>query len=134
MVAVRISITGNYVTTSRPLIAGKIIQANDLTTLSGDLSTLPAGIVSDPANAIGKTLRNSLGTGQILRSNQLQAPWVIHQGQSVQVTFRGTGFAASSEGKAINNAAEGQVVQVRLGSGQTISGLATAEGSVEISF
>ncbi|MFZ2367103.1 MAG: flagellar basal body P-ring formation chaperone FlgA [Azonexus sp.] len=134
LVPVQISVTGNYVTTSRPLIAGQIIQPGDLATISGDLSVQPAGIVTDPASAIGKTLRNSLGSGQALRSDQLQAPLVIRQGQSVRIISRGTGFAVSAEGKAINNAAEGQIVQVRLSSGQTISGQAKADGSVEIAF
>lgn len=134
LIPVQISITGNYVTTSRPLVAGQIIQADDLSTLSGDLSAQPAGIVTDPASAIGKTLRNSLGNGQVLRSDQLLAPIVIRQGQSVRIISRGTGFAVSAEGKAINNAAEGQIVQVRLNSGQTVSGLAKADGSVEIAY
>lgn len=134
LIPVQISITGNYVTTSRPLLAGQIIQAGDLTTLSGDLSTQPTGVVTDPASAVGKTLRNSLGSGQVLRSDQLLAPLVIRQGQNVRIISRGTGFAVSAEGKAINNAAEGQIVHVRLNSGQTISGQAKADGSVEIAF
>jgi flagella basal body P-ring formation protein FlgA len=134
LVPVQIAITGNYVTTSRPLAAGQTVQAGDLTTLSGDMSNLPTGVVTDPANAVGKTLRNSLGAGQPLRSDQLLAPLVIRQGQSVRVISRGPGFAVSGEGKAMNNAAEGQMAQIRLNSGQTVSGVAKADGSVEISF
>jgi len=132
LIPVQITVTGNYVTTSHPLLAGQIIQAGDLATLSGDLSAMPTGIVTDPASAIGKTLRNSLGSGQPLRSDQLQAPLVIRQGQNVRVISRGTGFAVSAEGKAVSNAAEGQIVQVRLNAGQTVSGQARADGSVEI--
>lgn len=134
LVPVQIAVTGNYVTTSRPLAAGQTVQAGDLTTLSGDMSSLPTGVVTDPANAVGKTLRNSLGAGQPLRSDQLLAPLVIRQGQSVRVISRGPGFAVSGEGKAMNNAAEGQMAQIRLSSGQTVSGVAKADGSVEISF
>jgi flagella basal body P-ring formation protein FlgA len=134
LVPVQISVTSNYVTTTRPLVAGQTLQADDLATLSGDLSKLPTGIVTDPNSAIGKTLRNSLGSGQPLRSDQLLAPLVIRQGQSVRVISKGAGFAVSSEGKAISNAAEGQMAQIRLNSGQTISGIAHADGSVEVSF
>lgn len=134
LIPVQISVTGNYVTTSRPLLAGQIIQPGDLATLSGDLSTQPTGVVTDPASAVGKTLRNSLGSGQALRSDQLLAPLVVRQGQNVRIFSRGTGFAVSAEGKAVNNAAEGQIVQVRLSSGQTVSGQAKADGSVEISY
>jgi len=134
LVPVQISITGNYVTTARPLMAGQPITATDLTTATGDLSNLPTGVLADPQSAIGKTLRNSLGIGQPLRNDQLLAPLVIRQGQTVRVVSAGPGFAVSSDGKAMNNAAEGQVAQVRMNSGQTVSGVARADGSVEISF
>lgn len=134
LVPVQVAVIGNYLSTSRPLVAGQTLQAGDLTTLSGDISNLPTGIVTDPANAIGKVLRNSLGAGQPLRSDQLLAPLVIRQGQSVRVISKGPGFAVSSEGKAMNNAAEGQMAQIRLNSGQTISGVARSDGSVEVSF
>ena len=134
LVPVSIAITGTYVTTTRPLAAGQAVQADDIAVLSGDISSLPTGIVTEPGAAIGKTLRNSLGAGQPLRSDQLLAPLVIRQGQSVRVISQGAGFSVSGEGKAINQAAEGQVVQIRMSSGQTVTGIARADGSVEISF
>ncbi|PKO88215.1 MAG: flagellar basal body P-ring formation protein FlgA [Betaproteobacteria bacterium HGW-Betaproteobacteria-12] len=134
LVPVQIAVTGNYVVTTRPLAAGQTLQAGDLATLSGDISTLPTGILEAPEAAVGKTLRNALSAGQPLRSDQLISPLVIRQGQSVRVTSRGTGFAVSSEGRALANASEGQVVQIRMGSGQTVSGIAQADGSVEIAF
>ncbi|MCH2219175.1 MAG: flagellar basal body P-ring formation protein FlgA [Dechloromonas sp.] len=134
LVPVQIAITGNYVTTARPLAAGQTISAGDLIVSTGDLTSMPTGILGDPQLAIGKTLRNSLGAGQPLRSDQLVAPLVIRQGQTVRIISVGPGFAVSSEGKAMNNAAEGQIAQVRMASGQTVSGVAKADGSVEISF
>jgi flagella basal body P-ring formation protein FlgA len=133
LVPVDISVTGSYVTTARAILAGQIIQAGDLHVLSGDISTLPTGIIAEPATALGKTVRNSLGAGQLLRSDQLIAPMVIRQGQLVRVISKGNGFSVSAEGKAITNASEGQLVQIRMNSGQTISGPARADGSVEIS-
>lgn len=102
--------------------------------MTGDLSSQPTGVITDPANAIGKTLRNSLGAGQALRGDQLLAPLVIQQGQSVRVVSKGNGFAVSSEGKALNNAAAGQIAQIRMNSGQTVSGVAKSDGSIEIAF
>lgn len=134
LVPAQIAVTGNYVTTTRALIAGQTIQASDLTSISGDVSNLPTGVISDPASAIGKTLRNSLGAGQSIRSDQLLAPLVIRQGQTVRVISIGPGFSVSAEGKALNNAAIGQLIQVRMESGQTVSGTARADGSIEISF
>ena len=134
LIPAQISVTGNYVTTSRALIAGQTIQAGDLATVSGDVSNLPTGVINNPAQAIGKTLRNSLGAGQTLRDDQLLAFLVIKQGQSVRVTSSGAGFSVSAEGKAINSASIGQQVRVKMESGQTVSGTAKADGSVEILF
>ena len=134
LVPVQITTTGTYVTTTRPLGAGQLIQAGDLAIMTGDLSSQPTGVITDPANAIGKTLRNSLGAGQALRGEQLLAPLVIQQGQSVRVVSKGNGFAVSSEGKALNNAAAGQIAQIRMNSGQTVSGVAKSDGSIEIAF
>ncbi len=134
LVPSQISITGEYVTSSRPLRAGHTVSPDDLTVLTGDLANLPTGVVTDPQAAVGKTLRNSLGTGQPLRSDQLLAPLLIRQGQTVRVISQGAGFSASAEGRALNNAAEGQLAQVRMNSGQTVSGIVRADGSVEISF
>ncbi|PKO33511.1 MAG: flagellar basal body P-ring formation protein FlgA [Betaproteobacteria bacterium HGW-Betaproteobacteria-7] len=134
LVPVQIAVTGNYVVTTRPLAAGQVVQTGDVATLSGDIASLPTGIISTPDQAVGKTLRNALAAGQPLRGDQLVAPLVIRQGQTVRVISRGTGFAVSSEGRALTNANEGQVVQVRMASGQTISGIALDDGSVEISF
>lgn len=134
LVPSQISITSEYITSSRPLRSGHTITPEDLSVLTGDLASLPTGVVIDPQAAIGKTLRNSVGTGQPLRSDQLLAPLLIRQGQTVRVISQGAGFSASAEGRALNNAAEGQLAQVRMSSGQTVSGIVRADGSVEISF
>lgn len=132
LVPVQISATGNYVVTARPLAAGQTLQATDFATLRGDLTSLPAGVVTDIASVSGKTLKNGLGTGQPLRQELLLAPLLVKQGQTVRLLSRGAGFTATGEGRAMNNAAEGQVAQVRVPSGQTISGVVQPDGSVEI--
>lgn len=134
LVPVQISVTGNYLRTARALVAGRPITANDITMVSGDLASLPTGVVTQPQEAIGKSLRVSLGAGQPLRSDQLLAPLVIRQGQTVRVISAGPGFAVTAEGKALNNAAEGQLAQIKMSSGQTVSGIAKADGTVDISF
>lgn len=134
LVPAQIAVAGNYVTASRPLIAGQIISESDLVTLSGDVSHLPVGVASDSSSVVGKTMRNSLGAGQTIRFDQLVAPILIHQGQTVRVLSKGSGFSVSAEGRAASNAALGQSVQIRMNSGQTITGTARGDGSVEIEF
>ena len=132
-VQANIKVTGNYVVSARALPSGATLSATDLLTRSGDLSALPASLVTDPSQAIGKTTKNGLFSGQPLRTDLLISAWFVQQGQSVRTVASGPGFNVSSEGKALNNAMEGQVVQVRTPSGQVVSGVARAPGVVEVS-
>lgn len=131
-IPVTVSVSGNYYLTARPIAGGQTLNAGDITPRNGDLTALPASIVTDATQVIGKTLRNSVAGGQPLRSDLLLSPLTIQQGQTVKLISRGNGFNVSSEGKALNNAAAGQLVQVRVASGQTIGGIARSDGMVEV--
>ena len=133
-VPVTVRVTGNYIVTARPLAPGQIVTQADLTTTLGDLTQLPAGVVTDPAQAVGKTTNGGLAAGQPLRLDWLRKPPVILQGQSVRLLSQGPGFRVSAEGQAQANATEGQLVQVRTASGQTISGVARPGAVVEVLF
>ncbi len=133
-VAVTVRVTGAYVVTARPIPGGQIVSQGDLTLTQGDLTRMPAGVVTDMAQAIGKTVVAPVAGGQALRADLLRTPNAILQGQNVKVVSAGSGFRVSADGKAVTNAAVGQVAQVRMNSGQTLSGIAQADGSVEIKF
>jgi flagella basal body P-ring formation protein FlgA len=131
---VQVNISGTYLITARPIPGGQPIGADDMMTRSGDLTSLPANVLTDETQALGKMAKNRIAAGQPLRSDFLTAPWAVQQGQSVRLVTKGSGFSVSSEGKALNNAVDGQVAQVRTNSGQTISGIARAGGVLEVSY
>jgi flagella basal body P-ring formation protein FlgA len=133
-VQVRISVETQYLVAARSLAAGQIVGENDFVARNGDLGTLPATVLMDAGQALGRTVRIGIAAGQPLRSDQLTAPRAVQQGQKVKIVSRGAGFSVSNEGKALNNAQEGQVVQVRTPSGQTVSGIARPGGVVEITY
>ena len=132
-VPVQVNVTGRYFVSARSMPAGYVVAPSDVVSRKGDLSTLPANIITDASQAVGKTVKNGFSAGQPLRSDQLTAPWAIQQGQSVKAVSSGPGFSVSSEGKALNNAVAGQVVQVRTNSGHVVSGIARPDGVVEVS-
>jgi flagella basal body P-ring formation protein FlgA len=103
-----------------------------VTTRRGDLGELPAGVLTREEAAVGQVLRVSLGAGQALRADLLKRESVIRTGQQVKLISRGAGFAVSTDGQAMNNAADGQLARVRTSAGQTISGIARAGGMVEV--
>jgi flagellar basal body P-ring formation protein FlgA len=133
-VPVHVRVKAEYFISARPIAQGQIVLAEDLATELGDLSELPGNILTDPGLAIGKAAASSIPAGRPLRADMLKAQTVVRQGQTVKVVSRGPGFAVANEGRALNNATEGQVVQVRLGSGQVVSGTAGASGTIEVGY
>lgn len=131
---VHIHVVADYLITAAPLAQGQAVGNTDLSRRQGDLSDLPAGILTDERQAVGKTAAMSIAAGRPLRADMLRQPVVVQQNQTVKVVSRGPGFQVANEGHALNNGLEGQVVQVRLGNGQIVSGIARQGGIVEIGF
>lgn len=129
-----VKVMAGAVVSTRPLSQGQVLSATDLTLRSQDLAQLPSGVLTDPADAVGKTLTSPVPAGYPLRADMLRSAMAVFQGQNVKLTAKGPGFTVYSEGKAMGNAAEGQPVQVRTPSGQVVKGIARSGGVVEIPF
>lgn len=106
----------------------------DLAFAEGDLTQLPAGVFTDANQIVGQTVRSPLLAGSVFRQNMLKQALAVQQGQTVLLTTAGVGFTINAEGKALKNASLGQVVPVKVSSGQVVSGVARADGKVEVSF
>lgn len=133
-VSATMRVHGDYVAAAAPLAQGQSINANSITKIKGDLTALPAGVITDPSQALGRTLAISVPAGAPLRQDALRAQQAIQQGQTVRVTTAGPGFQVSSEARALNNANEGQVAQARTASGQVVSGVARTGGIIEVTY
>jgi flagella basal body P-ring formation protein FlgA len=133
-VQAQVNVKADYVAAALPLAQGQAIEQGQLVLVKGDIAAMPNGIITDMAQAIGRTPTVSLAAGTPLRLDGLRSKPVVQQGQAVRLTSTGNGFSVSGEGKAIGNAGEGQVVQVRTASGSVISGMAKAGGMVEVAF
>lgn len=131
---VHIRVIADYLITAMPLAQGQTITAADLARREGDLSDLPAGILTDERQAVGRTAALPIAAGRPLRADMLRQPVVVQQNQTVKVVSRGAGFQVANEGRALTSGTEGQIIQVRLPSGQVVSGAARAGGIVEIGF
>ncbi len=131
-VPVEIHVTADYVVSARPLRAGQTITEADVARRRGDLAELPTNVLTELAQAVGQNASVALPAERPLRADMLRKPVVIRQGQNTRVSSGGPGFQVASEGKAMGNAVPGQVVQVRMASGQTLSGVAQADGTVRV--
>ena len=129
-IAATITTTMNMLVSSKPLQQGQVINVGDYSIQSGEISQ--PGVVTDEAQIVGKVLKFSIGAGQLLKQDMFRPPYVVTQGQTVQLISEGQGFKLRSEGQAMNNAATGQPAQVKVPSGQVISGTAKSNGVVEV--
>lgn len=129
-----VAVVADYVVAAAPLAQGQTVSATDLATVKGDLTTLPAGIITDASQAIGRSVTLSLPSGTPLRQDVLRNQPAVQQGQTVRLVSGGPGFQVSSEARALTSASEGQVVQTRTQAGQLISGVAKMGGLVEVAY
>lgn len=134
-VPVKISVVGNYLVTARSLMQGQAVTETDLAQHSGDLTSLPDGILTETDQAVGRSAAQSMPAGRPLRSYMLRQAVAVKQGQSVKVISKGPGFQVTGgDGRALNNASDGQVAQVRMANGHIVSGIARSGGIVEVLY
>lgn len=129
-VPTQIKFTRDLLISSRALTTGQIVHEADIARQTTEVTQ--SGGLTDARLVIGKVLRYSIASGYILREDMLRPPYSVKQGQSVQLSVQGSGFTLNSTGVALNNATEGEVVQVRTTAGRVISGMAAEEGIVRI--
>ncbi|MEN9864499.1 MAG: hypothetical protein RL748_89 [Pseudomonadota bacterium] len=131
-VQVQVQVLAEYVVTSGPLSAGQLLKPEHLSTIKGDLCSLPGGVLLDKTQALDKTVSFAMQAGVAIRLDQLRRPQIIQAGQLVKLQSVGNGFKISTEVRAIGSASEGQVIQVKTANGQQISAIARAAGMVEV--
>jgi flagella basal body P-ring formation protein FlgA len=129
-----VSIKAQYLVASHPLSRGHRVTSQDLSFAEGDLTRLPAGVFTDANQIVGQTVRSSMMAGSVFRQNMLKQALAVQQGQTVLLTTAGVGFTINAEGKALKSASLGQVVPVKVRSGQVVNGIARTDGKVEVSF
>jgi len=129
-----VNVAAQYLVAAVPLAQGRVVSSQDLLFESGDLTQLPAGVFTDSEQAIGRTVNISMNAGTVLRQEMLKQPPVVQRGQTVMLTSIGKGFTVAAEGQAMTNANEGQIVQVKVASGQIVAGIARNGGQIEVGF
>ncbi len=132
---VQIQMSQSMVIAARPLTAGTILNAGDLTVVRQNANELGGIALDSPQLAIGKVLRFGTLAGQPITSTMLNAPNVVHAGEQVTLFAEGDGIRIATIGDAIENGRPGQSIMVRnLQSGRVIRGTVTAEGHVVVPF
>lgn len=132
VVPITVRIMGDAVFAARPLLRGQSLQAADLDVRRVDLTSLPAGVLTNAAQALLRVPGVSLQAGLPLRGDMLRGATVIAIGQAVKIVVAGDGFTVTAEGSALGNGAVGDVLPVRSASGRVVRGVVSGPGVVEV--
>jgi len=112
---------------------GENIAAGDVIVQSRVLPGLSSPYVSRPADLAGRLTRRPIPEGTAVTADALDAPLLIHRGQSVVLTARAGGLEVRAPGLAMADAAAEQRVRVRnLNSLKIIEGIADTAGVVRV--
>lgn len=126
-----IGVLGPYYVAARQINAGQALTPADTQLREGDLTTLPGGVIADPAQLSGVVAASRIASGALLRRELLRAVALVQRGQNVKVVTQGSGFVVSSEGKAMTDAPAGAVIQVKMEGGHLLSGIVRPDGMVQ---
>ncbi|HEC11729.1 MAG TPA: flagellar basal body P-ring formation protein FlgA [Acidiferrobacteraceae bacterium] len=132
-VSVNVSIYDQVVVSAHPLPRGARLSQADLKLEKHDLARLVGGYLQDPQQVIGKVLRRPIGLGSVFTPAIIESERLIHRGDRVQIVASLRGMEVRMIGKALNDGAAGDRVQVRnLSTKRIIEGTVTHQGFVRV--
>ena len=118
---------------SRPLLSGTVMTADDFYTVKERISKMPAGAVSGLKEIEGKVLKASVGEGIILRSNYFASQVSMKRGQKVNVVVEGGSVSISTQGQLRNDAVIGGTARVLCDiSKKEVNGILVAPNTVKV--
>ncbi len=128
----QVRVTDRYLIAASPIAAGQTVSSGDIAWRTGRLDQLSSLPLMVMASAVGTVSERAIGSGQPLTAAMLRRPWLVKNGQQVQVSALGEGFTIQSSGKAMNNAAANDPLRIRMDSGQIVNGRLMPDGSVHV--
>lgn len=129
LVCVATAVGAQAVAVNRPLRAGELIGAQDLGFLDIEV---PDGFL-DPRDLVGLEARVNIYPGRPIRAREVGMPTVVQRNAVVPLIFQRGGLTITLEGRALQQAGDGESVRVmNLSSRSTVTGIATASGAVVV--
>jgi len=129
-VPVQVRVTAPTWVSAQPLPAGTVLAPEHLRWAPAEVSADAAPVLGAVA-PLGRTLSRALEAGEVLRQPHLKARQWFSAGDTVQVSWRGQGFAISAEGQALGPGLDGHTVRVRVQGGRVIQATPVADRRVE---
>jgi len=120
------------VVAARPLAAGDVIQAGDLSLATVDANQARRQYYTDPGELVGMATTQPLQSGQLITRHNLGINAVVDRGDMVSIRAGNRGFVVDSTGEVQGRAGVGQRVRVKnTRSGKVIQAVVVDSRTVE---
>lgn len=116
--AARVVLTGRVFTLTevpvavRRLLPGEVVRESDLEWTQVHAERITAAIAVDPSRIIGHAARRPIRAGEPIRANDLQVATVMKRGAMVTMVLETPRMLITTQGRAMEDGAEGQLVNV----------------------
>lgn len=127
-----IQVSGKYWSTKNIIAKNTLLNDSHLVLKNGILNKLPANVIRKKSDWNGYMTLHSVSAAQPITRSMLKKPWVISAGQNIIVQAKNDQFKITAEGKALNNAIEGQEIRLRMPNGEIVNALAQKGGYATI--
>lgn len=131
---VTVRVFGPAIAAASALPAGTRLQPSLLRTVEADWAAETSPVLTDLDALTDRVLARPLPAGQPLRDSHLRPIQWFASGDTVRVIARGEGFAVSSQGRALTPGLDGRIARVRTDNGRIVTGVASAEGVLEVNL
>lgn len=130
-VPARIAVLERVVVSQGFLPRGTVIGREHIVVAERDVTANGLGYIRDPAEVLGKVLRQPVQDGRLVTPAMLTQPKLVKRGDEVLILSQGGSFEVRMRGSALGDGAEGDRIRVRnLNSKRIVEGRVNADGSV----
>ncbi|NOX92378.1 MAG: flagellar basal body P-ring formation protein FlgA [Gammaproteobacteria bacterium] len=132
-VPAQIKIFADVIATAQPLLRGNEISAADIIFVRQEISQLRSGYFTKTNAVIGKILTRNLAAGHAITPKRIKAAILVRRGEKVTIVATVGMLKVKGKGKALKDAARGELVSVRNSqSKRIIQGIVTKPGTVNV--
>lgn len=132
-VPVQISTFNRVVVSRRPLVRGKVLDAQDVTLSEKDTSGLHKAYYSAVDDVVGLSSKRAIDRGALLHSGLLKRAKLVKRGSRVEIVAQLGGLDVRMRGEALADGVRGDRIRVKnLSSGRVVTGTVTDSGLVHI--
>lgn len=122
-------VAADTVFAARNLRSQTVIKAEDVIMKEGELP----GTAGELSQVVGREAKVMLYAGRPITLNDLSDPAVVERNQTVTLVFNRSGLMISTEGRALDRGAAGDLVRaLNMSSRSTVHGTVTSDGQILI--